>query len=411
MKSMKEENKMITKQKQESVWRKDIEVISESKNHGTERRERINLAALSSEVLSPGSNLFLQRRNKSRANLSLAANAGLADYKLTPKKPTLISLDEAQALRAQGFKAADLHVHTFYSYDVIPTREVDPLVLYEKARARGMSFVSFTDHDTMDAYDRIGWTREGLVPGVEVKILDRQKVGHTVHVNVYLLNKRQFEEIERIARVAQDVELLVEYLRAENLPFTFNHPFWHEPGEKLNARAVVELAELFPVLEYNLGRIKKLNQLMLKLAAEKNKGVVAGTDSHTGDIGRIFTVARGEDFAEFFESVSKGHSCLVTEDLNYQRVKKEIFERLEMLLDRGKWVMPKKGLAMETGNVLVDGVIENLAGGGVGWLRLEHSILKAVAMAISQTGLPAVMYLRKQNQLAARLQEELGLAL
>ncbi|MCR4396916.1 MAG: hypothetical protein NUW07_09340, partial [Candidatus Saccharicenans sp.] len=202
---------------------------------------------------------------------------GKKDLKATGKSNRIISREEAANLREEGWQAADLHLHTFYSYDVVPTREVDPLVLYEKARARGMSFVCFTDHDTIEAYDRVGWTREGVVTGVEVKVLDRKKVGHTVHINVYLLSRQQFEEIEKIARVAGDIEMLVEYLKEEKLPFTFNHPFWHEPGEKLNAAAVVELADVFTVLEYNLGRIGKLNRMVLELAAAKNKGVVAGT--------------------------------------------------------------------------------------------------------------------------------------
>ncbi|MGQ9800528.1 MAG: PHP domain-containing protein [Candidatus Saccharicenans sp.] len=322
----------------------------------------------------------------------------------------IISQEKARMLIKAGWQAADLHVHTFYSYDVVPTRKVDPLVLYEKARARGMSFVSFTDHDTMEAYDRIGWSRDGLVPGVEVKILDQDKVGHTIHINVYMLNRNQFEEIERIARGAQDIELLVEYLRAENLPFTFNHPFWHEPGEKLNARAVVELADKFPVLEYNLGRIRKLNRLVLKLAAEKNRGVAAGTDSHTGDIGRIFTIARGDTFREFFESIKDGRSCLVTEDLNYNRIKDEISQRLEMLIDSQKWVISKKELKMETGNALADAVIETLSGGWAKNLGLKRAILKGVARMVSKTGVPAMIYLRKQNMLANRIQKELTLA-
>lgn len=337
---------------------------------------------------------------------------GDADFGRTAgQKPALISPETARTLMEGGWKAADLHLHTFYSYDVVPTREVDPLVLYERARARGMSFVCFTDHDTMEAYDRVGWTREGVITGVEVKILDRKRVGHTVHINVYLLSRQQFEEIEKIARVAGDIEMLVEYLKGENLPFAFNHPFWHEPGEKLNAAAVVELAEMFPVLEYNLGRVRKLNRMVLELAAAKSKGVVAGTDSHTGDAGRIFTVARGENFREFFESIKNGEARLVTEDLTYHRIKNEIRNRLEMLMDNRRWVMGKEGLRMETGNALADAVIETLSGGREDVLAVKREMVKFLARMVSSTGVPARLYLRKQNMLASRIQQELNLAL
>ncbi|MDI6846346.1 MAG: PHP domain-containing protein [Candidatus Saccharicenans sp.] len=326
------------------------------------------------------------------------------------KNNRIITRDEAARLREVGWQVADLHVHTFFSYDVVPTREVDPLMLYEKAVKSGMTFISFTDHDTMDAYDRIGWTRERLVTGVEVKILDRIKVGHTVHINVYTLNRQQFQEIENIAKKAQDIEMLVEYLRAENLPFILNHPFWHEPGEKLSAASVAEISEMFPVLEYNLGRIRKLNQLVLQLAASRNKGVAAGTDSHTGDIGRIFTVAPGNDFREFFAAIEQGNACMVTEDLTYHRIKNEIGKRLEMLLDSREWVMAREGLKMETGNALADAVIEILSGGKEGARAFGREAIKFLATMFSRTGLPARIYLRKQTLLASRLEEELNLA-
>ncbi len=211
----------------------------------------------------------------------------------TPGKPGLATSEQAVALLAGGWRAADLHVHTLHSYDVIPTRSVDPLSLYFKARRLGMTYVAFTDHDTMAAYDEIGWTREGLVPAVEVKILDRVNVGHTVHINVYTLNRGQFAEIRRLARSATDIRLLTDYLKDERLPYTFNHPFWHEAGETPNFQAVVEIAGLFPVLEYNMGRIGRINAQALRLADALGKGVTASTDSHIGDIGRAFTLAGG----------------------------------------------------------------------------------------------------------------------
>jgi len=327
----------------------------------------------------------------------------------TPSHPGIISRSNGLELLRQGWLAADLHVHTFYSYDVAPTAEVDPLRLYQKAKACGLSFVSFTDHDTMEAYDRIGWTRDDVITGVEVKILDRQRIGHTIHVNVYRLNKKQFAIIQQITRRAQNIELLTEYLKSENLPFVFNHPFWHEPGEKFRAEAVVEIVDLFPVLEYNMGRIKKLNRLMLQLAESKNKGIVAGTDTHTGDIGRIFTLAPGNSPEEFFESVKRGKSLLVTEDLNFFRIRQEILKRLEMLADTRKWVMGKKGLRLEAGNDLVDGIVQILTEDAGGTQGLKKCLVKFMARLVSRTGLPALIYLSKQKRLAGHLELELGI--
>ena len=103
------------------------------------------------------------------------------------------------------------------------------------------------------------------MPWVEVKILDRVRVGHTIHIKVYLLDHRQFREIERIARQVQ-VELLLTYLKDNDLPYTYNHPFWFEFGEQPNLKMVPQLFELFPVVEYNMHRVRRMNRLTLELA-------------------------------------------------------------------------------------------------------------------------------------------------
>lgn len=109
--------------------------------------------------------------------------------------------------------ASDLHVHTYFSHDVLPVPSNDPEHLYSTAMQRGLQYVSFTDHDTMDAYDRVGWTRDGLIPGVEIKVLDKKHVGHTVHVCVYGLNRCQYAAVRPLAGDDARLGLFLEYLR------------------------------------------------------------------------------------------------------------------------------------------------------------------------------------------------------
>jgi predicted metal-dependent phosphoesterase TrpH len=151
------------------------------------------------------------------------------DYRDLPGyayEPKFCSREQAEELMHNGWGAIDLHVHTWCSYDVLPLKNLDPLALYEKARQKGFRLVTFTDHDTMDAYDRVGWTREGIVPGVEIKILDPERVGHTLHINVYELNKKQFLELEEIAVKDQNLETFIDYLRDNDLCYVYNHPFF-----------------------------------------------------------------------------------------------------------------------------------------------------------------------------------------
>ena len=216
----------------------------------------------------------------------------------------LISPEKTDEFLKQGWHQADLHVHTYYSGDVLPSKFLDPLVLYEKARKKGMRYITFTDHDTMDAYDRVGWTREGLVPGVEIKIKDMKNVGHSLHVNVYELNKMQFKELMKIAKVKQDIRTFVSYLKKNDLPFVYNHPFWYEHGEKPSLKAINTIIQLFPVTEYNMLRVWQKNALAVKLAQKHGKGIIASTDTHIGNIGRASTFAKGETFKEYFRSTN-----------------------------------------------------------------------------------------------------------
>jgi hypothetical protein len=319
------------------------------------------------------------------------------------KKPVILEPGEARSLLAEGWQAADLHVHTLHSYDVIPTRQVDPLAMYHKALRAGMTYVAFTDHDTMAAYDQIGWTREGLVPAVEVKILDRRNVGHTIHVNIYMLDLRQFREILGIAGRARDILALTEYLRAEGLPFTFNHPFWHEPDEEPNLAAVIEVARLFPVLEYNMGRIAGINAQALRLAEALGKGVSAATDSHVGEIGRAFTLARGGTFREFFDGIAAREAYLCPVDLTLSRLNREASLRIRQLFDKASWLHPKDSLTMDTGSAILDGLVRRMAREGPDSSRLSRWLIRKAAETLAGSGIPGALYLRYQKGLADRV--------
>ncbi len=99
------------------------------------------------------------------------------------------------------------------------------------------TLVTFTDHETMQAYEIMNCKRDGLVTGVEIKILDPEIVGHTIHVNVYDLDFDQFDELEEIAK-AGDLNGFLACLKRNDLPHVYNHPLWFEPGERPNLAAI-----------------------------------------------------------------------------------------------------------------------------------------------------------------------------
>ncbi len=316
----------------------------------------------------------------------------------------LRSAAEGRELIAAGWAAADLHVHTWCSYDVAAVAQNDPLRIYEKALRSGMRFVTFTDHDTMDAYDRVGWTRENVVTGVEIKVLDRQRVGHTVHVNVYGLDRETFRDLEKLA-AAGGIERFIAELREQRLAFSYNHPFWHEPYEKLNVRQVFELMKLFPVLEYNMGRVLPLNMIAAASALTLGKGLVGATDTHSGHVAEAFTLARGNTFCEFMAEVAAGRSLVVPQDLTPDRLAAEVLDRLRCLFERESWEFAKPGFNLETGIALIDNRLQPLLLDPARRNGPGKRLMRWLMTALANSRIPHSLYLRSQNLLAESIRQ------
>ncbi|MCM8768150.1 MAG: PHP domain-containing protein [Candidatus Omnitrophica bacterium] len=326
------------------------------------------------------------------------------------KRPILeevISPRQAEILRAQGWQAADLHVHTNRSEGVLPSTLLDPLYLYEKAKDAGMDYITFTDHDTMEAYDVVGWTREKLVPGVEIKIKDVCRVGHSLHINVYCLNNRQFTELLAIARKKRNLETFLQYLKSENLPYVYNHPFWYEHGEKPSYRVINDLIPLFPIVEYNMHRVWQKNALTLKLAQRYNRGILAATDTHIGEIGRAFTLAQGETFREYFEAIARREAYLVPQDLTLDLLKDEILTWINLINNLDVVRLEKVAyLHIKP----VDSLINFYVKGAL----IDYPALRKASMAffstLARSGAPALFYLEIQHFLVYRMNRQLRLA-
>jgi len=316
----------------------------------------------------------------------------------------IITLEKAKELAAHGWHAADLHVHTRYSYDVLPSPLLNPVVLYEKGRMKGLRFITFTDHDTMEAYDHIGWEREGLVPGVEIKIRDRRRVGHTLHINVYQLNRVQFGELTAIAKQEKDIELFLRYLADHDLPHIYNHPYWFEAHERPSYSVINDLIRRFPVTEYNMHRVMQKNNVTFALAERYGKGIVAATDTHAGDIGRAFTLARGETFRDFYENIKRGDSLLVPRDLTIGLLKHEINTWIELIFAIDMDVFEKTKF---TGTFWIDQLIITLARGTLKEYPRMWKAANYFFSTLSKSGAPAFFYVKTQHLKARKMKRHL----
>lgn len=312
----------------------------------------------------------------------------------------------------KDLKAADLHVHTYYSEDVLPAPSNDPLRLYEEARRRGLQFISFTDHATMDAYDRVGWEREGLVPGVELSLLDRKNVGHTIHVNVYLLDRSQFRTLQELASQKKDLETFLAFLASERLPHTYNHPFWFERGEKPNIPAVLEVAKLFSILEYNRGRTRSLNRLALALAGHYGKGIVACSDSHTGrTVGVVRTYAPGGTFREFFENVRVGRSWILAQDMTIRGLVEEVNEWIGQFFARHSSQPGSEPLPVGLKSKSLGWLLGLRGRGGIVGENLLWRLFERCLYRLSNSAVIQSLYIRSQETLALRVLKQLPILL
>ncbi|MDD4497057.1 MAG: PHP domain-containing protein, partial [Methanosarcinaceae archaeon] len=287
----------------------------------------------------------------------------------------------------------------------MPAPELSPEALYKKGLDLGLDFITFTDHDSMKAYESLGAEREKLVSGVELTVRDPVRAGHTVHVNVYELDLAEFAELRELADVEHNLLSVIDFLKKHRLPYIYNHPLWFEFHEEADPAKVPELAKLFPVLEYNLHELKLKNEMIVALAERLGKGIAATTDAHTGKLGQIYTLAKGESFREFFGNIEKGKNFIVPEDLTREFLIEEMNTWIDLIFEKSRQSREKK--AFLCGIRPIDAVV-----------RISRSNLLHCSPALNRktmelfyllanSGIPASVYLHSEKSTARQIVKQI----
>ncbi len=234
-------------------------------------------------------------------------------------------------------KKADLHVHSKYSSDPADlllkkfgTQESYTEIedIYRQAKARGMDFVTVTDHNVAEGSFKLAlkYPHEAFT-GVELTTLFPED-GCAVHVLVYGFNAEQFRELSRLR---PNIYQLRDYIRAEKLAYSVAHASYSVNG-KLSLSHFEKLIVLFDVFEaVNGARVASYNALLKKvlrsLTPEKfkelqtrhgltsfsdtswRKAFTGGSDEHAGlFIGDTFTSADVMDKESFLEALRSKHT-------------------------------------------------------------------------------------------------------
>ncbi|MCC7492025.1 MAG: PHP domain-containing protein [Fimbriimonadaceae bacterium] len=224
----------------------------------------------------------------------------------------------------------DLHCHTSHSEDrerldlphgasiVLPFHPLlDPCAAYDLALSRGMTHVTFTDHDTLDGCLELVARHprpERLLWGEEVTCYHR---GQALHVGVYGLNEADHAAIHAAAGsdperccLRWNVPQLLDYCDSRGLAYDLKHPLWVHSGSTFQKPVLAELLPRFRLVEgLNGTRHRWLNDLGSLLARRLGPPGVActgGSDSHTDNHGTCYTVTSGATPAEVLSSLRAG---------------------------------------------------------------------------------------------------------
>jgi len=245
---------------------------------------------------------------------------------------------------------ADLHLHSSYSFDVPDLPALRPRALFEKAldhpvADRRLDWFTLTDHDTLAGWEslvaELGETDRALViPAVEHTLHDRS-LGFTIHVNIYGLDPDRYADLRR--RVSSLDELLA-YGRQYGLKCQYNHPTWWDRRELrrdlVDFSRVPEVASRFDMLELNAARTPAQNLITTSLAQEFGLPLTAGSDSHTGDVGRGWTSASADSASEFLDAVWRGEGGTGLVSLSYLSLVEEAHALIDELVDHGSHLVP-----------------------------------------------------------------------
>ena len=222
---------------------------------------------------------------------------------------------------------ADLHVHSRFSDRPSewvlrrigsPECYTEPKVIYERARRRGMQFVTISDHNCIQGALEIAHL-DGVFVSNEITTYfpeDRCKI----HVLAWGISGEQFEEIQRLR---ENIYELRDYLWKEQVAHACAHPLY-SINDRLTLDHFEQLLILFNTFEaMNGGRNRRGNELVASVLRMLNreemeemanrhriapngdtpwmKGCTGGSDDHSGAfIAKGYTVcpdsATGADF-------------------------------------------------------------------------------------------------------------------
>jgi predicted metal-dependent phosphoesterase TrpH len=212
----------------------------------------------------------------------------------------------------------------------------DATEVYHRLKQLGMSIVTITDHDSIDAVDELRRYPDFFL-SEEVTV--QMPSGTQVHLGVYGISEQDHAEIQR--RRADFVSLVM-YLSERKLFFSVNHVFSGLTGSR-DEEDFRCLATYAPAFEVRNGQMwAPANFAAAKLAERLGKTGIAGSDSHTiAGVGRTYTeVAGAQTVEEFLARLRMGHGEVGGDHGTYGKLTFDVYRIILSLLRDQPWTLP-----------------------------------------------------------------------
>jgi predicted metal-dependent phosphoesterase TrpH len=235
-------------------------------------------------------------------------------------------------------KRADLHCHSRFSvfkyFRRANTRDCynAPEDVYRIAKERGMSFVTLTDHDSIDGalylLNKYPDLKDFFI-GEEVETYFPE-TGQRIHVGVWGLTEEQHREVQRLR---PNIRELVPYMKSERMLFGVNHLFQNYRMKNVAARYVAEILDMFDVFEVLNGAMasfhnKTVQDLIATIQQEHGRRVsmVGGSDAHTlKHVAKVHTVSKGDTVQDFLDNVRAGECFAWGEEMRFRDLVADIY--------------------------------------------------------------------------------------
>ena len=257
--------------------------------------------------------------------------------KETPVEDAVADFVDHEVVDDPASKKVDLHVHSRFSvfkyFRRANTRDCynPPEDVYRLAKERGMTYVTLSDHDSIDG----ALFLLNKYPDLDDFFISEEvetyfpETGQRVHIGVYDLNEEQHREIQRLRL---DIRELVPYLKSQNLIFAVNHLFQNYRMKNVASRYIGEMIEMFDVYEVMNGAMASVHNRMVQqlVKAVRSTGrsisMVGGSDAHTlKHVAKVYTVSQASSMREFLENVRAGRCFAWGEEMRFRDLVSDIY--------------------------------------------------------------------------------------